>query len=151
MYLGTQRRFDKLLLSIITRNTVACKFSHNSFSYKGQFYNGEMTVPRYKNQRLMPELHTVMDEYIAEGTDIKLNEEPYVLGFFNKMLNLTSSIDDYLAILPDCMHRAIHTLNIEPQFRLPRELSDDQVAQFKQEHASWILLLKKRMVLDLVL
>ena len=151
MYDPTERRFSLVLRNIIVANTVACKFSHESFSYKGQFYNLEATIPRYKNQRLMPELHLAMDEYLMDRTNLELFEKPYVVGLFNRMLNMTNSVYDYLELLPPSMHRPIRELNIPPEFMLPRTLADEQVEAFKTDHADWISMLKKRMVLDLVL
>lgn len=151
MYAATERRFANKLRDIITQNSTKAGFSHQSFSYKGTYYSFELVAPRYKNQRLMSELHASMDAYLTERTHIALTEKPYIIGFFTKMLNTSNSVLDYYALLPDCMHRPLTQLNLPPECVYPRELSDEQVATFRINHSDWILMLKKRMVLDLVM
>lgn len=150
MYAPTKRRQDAKLQSIITTNTIRQKYEHESFSYKGEYYSFELKPPRFKTNRLLPELHASMDEYLAEAKHLEYNEKPYIIGFFTKMLNTSSSLLDYYELLPGCMHRPLSQLNLDPVFILPRELTDEQVETFKLAHQEWIFLLKKRMVLDLV-
>jgi hypothetical protein len=151
MYASTRRRFSTRLGEIVIRNTTACKFPHLSFSYKGEYYNAEATQLRFKNQRLMPELHSVMDALLEEQKEMEYTEKPYVIGFFNKVLNTSNSVLDYYELLPSVIHRAITALNIPPEFIFPRELTDEQVVAFQTAHQDWILKLKKRMILDLVI
>lgn len=150
MYANTARRELNKLQNISTKNMALMAHPHNSFSYKGEYYNFEQVPLRYKNQRLMVELQPAMDKWLADKKHLELTEKPFVIGFFNKVLNSTNSIDDYFALLPDWMHRAIRSLPLTPESMLPRELDDDQVAAFKVTHADWLLMLKKRMILDLV-
>jgi hypothetical protein len=151
MYAATNRRFDATLKSILVDNTLAGRFVHESFSYKGQYYSFELTVPRFKNQRLLPELHGRMDEYLAEKQKLEYYEQPYVFGFFTKMLNTSNSLLDYYALLPACMHPVLQGMNLHIDSVFPRELSDEQVEEFKLTHADWLMKLKMRMVLDLVI
>lgn len=151
MYAATDRRCMNKLHAIIEANSVKQGFSHRSFSYKGEFYNYELSVPRYKNQRLVPELHPRMNEWLAEIKQLDYEEKPYILGFFNKVLNASNSVLDYYQLLPECLHRCLDKLNLDPAFILSRELTDEQAYDFQLEHTDWILMLKKRMVLDLVM
>lgn len=151
MYAPLTRRFDATLKKILVDNTLASRYDHESFSYKGVYYSFEWTAPRFKTNRLLPELQARMDAYLQEKQEIEYTEKPYVLGFFNKVLNTSNSILDYYALLPDCMHPALTGLGYDTVTYTPRELSDEQVEQFQLEHAAWILKLKIRMVLDLVI
>ena len=151
MYAPTERRFANKLRDIITDNCTQVGYVHQSFSYKGEFYNLELTIPRYKNQRLVPELHAGMDAYLADIQHLEYTEKPYIIGFFNKVLNASNSVLDYLELLPDCMQRPLRQLHLTPECMLPRELTDEQVEDFRLAHSDWILMLKKRMVLDLVM
>lgn len=151
MYAPTGRRSDNRLKEIIVANTTKLGFPHESFSYKGEYYSFEAVAPRYKNQRLVPELHAVMDAWLADKKQLEYTEKPYIIGFFTKLLNISNSMADYYALLPGCMHRPLTQLQVAQEFHYPRELTDEQVATFHAEHEAWILLLKKRMILDLVL
>lgn len=150
IYDNTRRREQTKLRDISTKNMVLCQFPHNSFSYKGEYYNFEQEPLRYKNQRLMAELQPLMDTWLADKKHVEFTEAPFINGLFNKVLNISNSIEDYLLLLPDCMHRSIRILELPAESMLPRELSDELVTEFKTIHADWILMLKKRMILDLV-
>jgi hypothetical protein len=150
IYDNTRRREQTKLQAISTKNMVLCQFPHNSFSYKGEYYNFEPEPLRYKNQRLMAELQPLMDAWLADKKHVEFTEAPFINGLFNKVLNTSNSIEDYLLLLPECMHRSIRILELPAEAMLPRELSDDRVTEFKNAHADWILMLKKRMILDLV-
>lgn len=151
MYAGTSRRFEEQLRNIITANTVANKFGHYSFTYKGEYYNAETTVPRYKNQRLMPELHLAMDEYLDAVKQVEYHEKIFTGAFFTKLLNMSTSVLDYYELLPQSMHAPIKMLGIPADLVYPRQLTDEQVQAFQVAHQDWALMLKKRMILDLVL
>lgn len=152
MYAPSERRFANKLRDIIIDNSTKAGYSHHSFSYKGQYYNLETIPLRYKNQHLLPELHARMDAYLADIKHLEYTEKPYVVGFFNKVLNASNSIEDYCRLLPECVHTAMaeYTAADWAAHHLPRELSDDQVEAFQLAHSDWILMLKKRKVLDLV-
>jgi hypothetical protein len=150
MYANTKRREQTKLQEISTKNMVLCRYSHNSFSYKGEYYCFESNPLRYKNQRLMADLQPVMDKWLDDKQNIEYNEMPFVNGFFNKVLNASNSVEDYRLLLPDCVHRAINLVPWGEGEIFPRELSDEKIAEFKAAHANWIMLLKKRMILDLV-
>lgn len=150
VYTATKRRFDTKLREIITTNSVDSRFTHHSFSYRGEYYSFEVEVPRFKTQRLLPELHPSMDAWLAAKKELEYFEVPYVAGFFNKVLNASNSVLDYRAILPDWLHPTLDAMNIPEALILPREMTDEQVEQFKETNAAGLLMLKKRMVLDLV-
>lgn len=152
MYAHVNHKANVRLQEIIVANTTGSRYLHQSFSYKGAYFSFELKPPRFKNQRLLSELRPAMDAYLAEKKELEYNEIPFVLGFFNKVLNASDSMTDYLKLLPECVHRAV-----EPfmdiawiSWHLPSTLSDAQVEAFQLEHQDWIMLLKKRMVLDLL-
>jgi hypothetical protein len=151
MYAPTHRRFEAKLKELLRTNTTAARYVHESFTYKGEYYSFEFTHPRFKTNRLLPELQPSMDEYLAEKKHLEYTEVPFVVGFFNKMLNASNSVHDYLQILPESLHSAIYNLFLPAEFVLPREMTDEQVEAFKEAHKDWLLMLKKRMVLELVI
>lgn len=96
----------------------------------------------------MPELHPRMDELLEERRNLELNEIPYTLGFFKKVLNASESVADYYRLLPESLHVVLDRLNIPES--LPPELSDEQVNEFTTKHQDWIRMIKVRMFLDLI-
>lgn len=151
-YAPMHRKAAIRLQGIISANTTASRYLHQSFSYKGAYHTFEIYHPRFKNQRLLPELHAEMDAYLADMQEVVYTEEPYVLGFFNKVLNASNSMEDYLLLLPECVHKAMEEYMDASwaNHHYPRELSDVQVLHFQQEHRPWIVKLKTRMLLDLI-
>lgn len=154
LYAPVNRRAAETLRSIIVSNTTAARYTHESFNYKGQYYSFERARLRFNNQRLVPELHLSMDEYLAEKQHLEYTEVPYVVGFFNKMLNASNSVEDYKLILPDYMHAAIDndmTVQLNSVvLAYPRELTDEQIAKFQLDHHDLLMKLKTRKVLDLI-
>lgn len=155
IYANVNRRQDARLLEIIrtnfqAANALTIQHTHESFSYKGAYYSFEQQHPRFKNQRLVPELQPVMDAFLAEKQLIAYTEMPYVFGLFTKVLNTSNSLLDYVELLPECMHLALRPFLDDPSFVLPRELTDEQVDQFKLTNHDGLMKLKKRMVLDLI-
>jgi len=152
LYQHVDRRYTEALQEIIDRNTLMGQHRHACFSYKGIHY-GE--VVRFVYNRLHDELKPVMDKLIEERRQIKEEEEPFVIAFFNRALNKTNSIQDYLLMFPDCMHETL-ALFTTPEWRAsswwhPRELSDEEIAKFKEDHEPWLEKLRNRMMIDLIL
>jgi hypothetical protein len=154
MYTALRRRNDARLKEILVANTTGAMYTHESFTYKGVYYSTEQTQPRFKTNRLLPELQPAMDAFLADKKNVEYNEQPYIFGFFRRMLNVTSSIDDYLLILPECMHSALGPQRsqawVDANGHFPREMTDEQIEAFKLDNQDWILKLKKRMILDLI-
>lgn len=152
LYFHVNRRYEETLQTIIDRNTMLGSYTHASFNYKGVHYGPEQ---RFVYNRLHDDLKPAMDKLIRERQEIRIVEEPYIIGFFNRALNKTNSIQDYLLMFPDCMHPTL-ALFTTPEWQsssywLPRELSDEQIAKFKEDHEPWLEKLRNRMMLDLIL
>lgn len=153
LFFKVSQKNNKQLTEIIKKNTVASLYNHYSFSYKGVFYNGQIDTPRFKDQFLKPQFHDEMDEYLKNIHDIYLYEEAYIAGFINRMLNHSDSFDDYMLMLPDCLHEYMQPFFSEEwkPFHYPRTMSDEEIQQFIEKHDKWITLIKRRMLLDLLL
>lgn len=149
-YAPAKRIFDKRLAEIITKNTVAQGYSHASFSYKGEYYSFELTHPRFKTNRLLPDFRPEMDKYLQELQEMEREEKPFITGFFNRVLNRSNSMLDYQHMLPECVHRGL-VINTSSHIALPREMSDDAVLSFQQENEKLIMQLKARMVMNLII
>lgn len=152
LYQHVDRRFNETLAEIIERNTLMRQFRYACFTYKGVSY-GESV--RFCTNRLHPELHDTMDKLLKDREQIRTEEEPFIIGFFNRALNKSNSIQDYLLMFPDCMHATLSLFTTSEwkasQWWFPRELSDEQIAQFKEDHEPWLEKLRNRMMIDLIL
>ncbi len=150
-YKATEKRMYERLHEIITANTLAARYIHKSFNYRGNLYSKEAQQLRFNAQRLIPELHPEMDKWLKDVLDIDHFEKPFIVGLFTHMLNITSSVEDYLLLMPECLAPAIRNSHVTEEFLFPRQLSDEAIEAFKIQHEPWIFKLKSRMVLELIL
>lgn len=152
LYQHTDRRYNEELQEIIDRNTLLGQHKHACFTYGGVLYGEDA---RFIRIRLHPELHSVMDKLLSDRLKIQSEEEPYILAFFTRALNRSNSIQDYLLMFPDCLHSALNMFTTqewrESSYWVERELSDEQIAKFKEEHEPWLEKLRNRMMIDLLL
>lgn len=152
LYKHVDRRYSEALQEIIDRNTLLNQYKHACFTYGGIHYGEDA---RFVRNRLHPELHVIMDKLLHDHNKIKNEEEPYILAFFTRALNRSNSIQDYLLMFPDCLHSALNKFTTqewrESTYWVDRELSDEQIAKFKEDHEPWLEKLRNRMMLDLLL
>lgn len=147
-YAPAERIFNERLRQIIELNTTAQGYAHPSFSYKGEFYSLALNEPRFKTNRLLADFRPMMDKYLEDRQEVEMTEKPYILGFINKVLNQSNSVQDYQHMLPDCVHGGLFIP--ENAIALPREMSDDAVLNFRKENEDLIMKLKMRMVMNLI-
>lgn len=150
-YKATDTRLLSRLHKIIDANTLAAKYSHASFNYRGKLYSKEHQQLRFNSQRLLPELKEYMDALLKDIDEIENTEKPFITGLFTTMLNVSGSVEDYLLILPECLAPAIKSEIVKAECVYPRQLTNEQLEAFKTKHMQWILMLKNRMVLELIL
>lgn len=155
LYGNVNRQFNNDVESIIDRNNLLMGCSYDAFSYKGLLYSRAGGVQLKGHPRLHAELHDAMANIISEREKIRTEEEPFVMGYFTKALNRSNSIQDYFFLIPECLHTVLN-LFATAEWKassswLPRELSDEQIANFKEEHEPWLAKMRYRMMLDLLL
>ena len=97
---------QKELHKIIESNS---KWLHSPlmhFLYRGElFYMGSPSdLPRQKN-RIHPDMEEKMKVYLEEAHSFNLEKEQ-VHGFIVQVLNLSDVFEDYLKVLPECIHEA---------------------------------------------
>lgn len=150
LYTPVEKHFKHRLDFIIVRNTVLSSSEHTAFNYKGIHYicdNGP--IPR-KWTRLVPQLRSQMDEYLADVKQLHEKEIPFVHGYINQVLNASDNPRDYLRLLPDSIHPAINKL-IESFPYVGSQLSDERVAMMWSQNEASINLIKQRMMTNLIL
>lgn len=150
LYTPIQQAFKNRLDTLIFRNTVMGGYGHKSFMYKGVFYNIDPAPPALKKNRLMPQLRTVMDEYIKELNELNEKELPYVLGFINQVLNSSDDLEDYLLLLPESVHHPVQQTISSCPCRHSK-LTSDRILQIQAQNVESISLMKKRQVMNLII
>ena len=110
LYEPLDRHFKKRINEIIAKNSTLINSTHRSFIYRGELYTLETTKPPVRFNRLVAELRPTMEEYLSDIKQLNDHELPYVLNYFNQVLNTSDSLQDYLSILPEHMHPPLKKL-----------------------------------------
>lgn len=150
LYGPVLKKFKQRLDQIIIRNSVMLNSGYKSFSYKGILYavDGE-EIPRKLN-RLVPQMKETMDEYLEDVRKLNNYELPRVLGFITQVLNSSNSFPDYLAVLPESIHRPLTKMMQTCPCR-EHQLNSDLLESIKKSNEHSIDLLKQRLVNNLLL
>ena len=86
----------------------------------------------------------MMDYKIVNDT-----EKPYVVGYVISMLNASNSILDYIELSPNVL-LPMFKLLLQSNVSFPRELSDQEVAEFKITHKNSLDKVNYRALLNVV-
>jgi hypothetical protein len=109
LYAPFYERMEKTLNQLIMRNAVVQRYSHMSFTYKGVEYVNDNIRPPLRRNRLHAEFFQEMDRYLADVYEVENVEQPLVMGFVTKVLNLCSDdLCDITKIFPESLHPALY-------------------------------------------
>ena len=149
LYAPPKDKLQKRLQQLIDKNCQLIGCTHKHFVYKGVVYTSDIYPVPHQRTRLHPALKPLMDEYLGDIKKIYDEEMPYVLGFITQVLNASNSIYDYLRLLPESVHSPLETF-ISTCVCQTKNLTDEQVKAIIEKNAAYILLLKSRMVKNLI-
>ena len=148
IYDPVEYRLHEKLKLIMGKNRLLNHHDMDYFSYKAKVYSLDGTLIR-SAPKLDPSLYGEMQEYLKELNELNRVEIPYVLNFINQALNASNDLRDYLKILPECLHKPIQELIDAHECRTER-LTAEEVGAFKERNAQSILMVKKRLMLNVV-
>lgn len=148
IYDPVEYRLHEKLKLIMGKNRLLNHHEVDYFSYKAKVYSLDGTTMR-SAPRLDPSLHEEMQEYLKELNELNRVEIPYILNFINQALNASNDLRDYLKILPECLHQPIQEL-IDAHECQTERLSPEEVESFKERNANSIVMVKKRLLLNIM-
>lgn len=150
LYDPVQKQFKHRLDHIIVRNAINSGYSHKSFMYKNVLYSCDINAPPRRMNRLLVGLHSEMSEYLKDLKQLNEKEVPYVLGYINQVLNSTNNLSDYLRLLPEVVHEPLKALIATCPCHTIK-LHQDTVAMLQTKNHNSIVLMKQRMVTNLII
>lgn len=150
LYLPVQKQLEIREKALIVRNTLLGGYTDKSFIYKGKLYFVQGSLPPRKANRLIPQLVHEFNEYLQDRKAVLEQEIPYTKGYLTHVLNQSSSVQDYMQLLPDVMHPVLQRYSDMCPCKIGK-LTPQQVDSIKAEHQHSIQLLKQRMVKNLLL
>lgn len=149
LYDALERKLLARLTRLIQQNCLVQQKDYQGFSYKGEAYVIDSRPQPRKLPRLVPHLHTAMEDYLADIRQVNREEVPFVLGFLNQVLNASNDLQDYLKVLPECLHPPIRKLIDECSCRT-EHLDSQKVAELQDKNQLPIDLIKQRLMLNLL-
>lgn len=150
LYTPILNKYQEQLDQLIIRNTIMGKYTHKSFTYRGMFYFCDFSPAPKKRNRLVPQLQDEMNAYLLELDTLNKQEMPYVLGYINQVLNSSDNLPDYLKLLPESVHSAIHQL-IGSCPSHTSNLPDTTMQELRDKNQKAINLMLRRMTLNLLI
>ena len=122
----------------------------STFYYKGKKWSALKYPSAVQGvQKLHPELHGKMDEYIKQFEEIENVEKPAVMGFMRAIANHSPDSKTMMTYLPTALHdpaRDMFTLaNVEPV-----ERTTDEVAEMVKASPISVAVFKVRMMKNLL-
>lgn len=150
LYTPVEIHMKRRLDTLIIRNTILGGYAEKTFHYKGQQYHCEegRLPPRAWN-KLDPSLRADMDEYLRDVKDIDQRELPFVTGYITKVLNSSNAFGDYLRLLPDSAHQPLRAF-IQACPCQTKQLSDERIEELLEQNKNTIMMMKTRMVTNLL-
>lgn len=151
LYTPVEKHFKHRLDTIIIRNTILGGYAEKTFHYKGQQYHCEegRLAPRAWN-KLDSSLRADMDEYLRDVRQIDEREMPFVSGYIIKVLNSSNAFGDYLRLFPDSAHQPLKAF-MQACPCQTKQLSDARIEELLEQNKDTIILMKTRMVTNLLL
>ena len=150
LYAPVDKHFKKRIDALITKNSSLVNSPHRSFVYRGELYTLENSKPPVKFNRLVPELKPLMEAYLKDIKVLNEHELPYVMNYFNQVLNSSDSLKDYLHTLPTYLHPALNKLITTCPCRACT-LSEDSIEALNTKNSESISLMGQRMAKNLIL
>lgn len=104
LYARPLNRLAETRLRLVQRNDFAHGNGISGFCFKGEYYRDNRNVRRtIQVNRLMPELHAEMLEYLTEVSEEIPSEEIRTKGYIQKMLNASDNPADFMRLFPECL------------------------------------------------
>lgn len=149
LYAPVEEHFQKRLDTIIQKNSKLWGNAQRRMDYRGELYEVNKPGPADRHvNRCHADIRPLMKDYLEDLNELNQTEIPYVVGYINKVLNKSESMADYKKLLPESVHAPLNILTFPCNTEL---LQPDQIKQLQENHHQAVMLMKKRMVENLLL
>lgn len=138
------------LESLILKNCILLGNPNHSFSYRGVSYDCTGGVLPRKRNRLLPQLYSLMDDYLKDLHQLNQYELPFVLGYITHVMNSSNELHDYFKLLPTAVHQPVAQLISTCPCRASK-LSASAIQELQSNNKVPISLIRNRLVTNLLL
>lgn len=150
-YAGRGQR-QKVLDEIIVANAQVIHDASLFLSFRDRLFKHSAllsaAIPPRRIPRLDPSLREQMEAWFKEDQALS-QEQELVMGHIRSVLNASAHVEDYRLMLPDCLHDALKPF----EDRVPegtKRIAQEEIETVKARTFKGLLLLKQRMVLNLL-
>jgi len=150
LYDPVQAAFQKRLDTLIRQNSRLLGNDQAYLDFMGEVYRtSTATVPEPRQiNRCHKDIKPLMREYVADLDKLNSQEVPYVVGYINKVLNSSESLQDYFQLLPESVHAPLKKLSCPCS---ENRLKPDQINRIQQNNQPALAMMKMRLVENLLL
>lgn len=141
-------RMQEVLYNLMKRNSALTLCYVDAFWYRGELWKGRYYCHE-RAEKLHPELHQAMDEYVNERNHIRDVEQPLIMGFLRLILNHSKDTVEMLKLIPESLQKPLDELLRGLPDGRPR-LSTDEVAAIIKAPENCVEALKLRMMRNLL-
>lgn len=146
VYLKAVTEETKKIQRIIEQNAYLDRHGQMAFMYKGQEYCAENYRPQRRLGLLHRDLYPAMEEWLEKGRELQKEKET-VLNYLSCLLIRANSAEELKAITPECLHSEL------PEYGgayTHASMTQEEIDAFNKQNEEAILLIKKRLLLNMI-
>lgn len=143
---------NRIIDWIIEENVKISKTTFLGFRFRGEsyFHSSTSERPRFLSP-LALELYPQMEEYLKDTETVRLYEHPLVINSITAMLNESQHPNDFLKILPECIHPALSHFYQTPYTGYDEEITAERAIEIRQKYSKAIDAIFIRLTTNLTL
>lgn len=152
LYKPYEEHCNTLIDRIIVEHVKLSKATFLGFRFRGKHYFHSSTQDRPRNPTsLSLVLYPQMEELLKDFETVRLYEYPLVINSITAMLNESQHPNDFLKILPECIHPALYNFYQKPYTGYDEEITAEKAIEIRQKYNKAMDAMLIRLTTNLVL
>lgn len=152
LYKPYEEHCNTLIDRIIVEHVKLSKATFLGFRFRGKHYFHSSTQDRPRNPTsLSLVLYPQMEELLKDFETVDLYEKPLILNSVNAMLNESQHPNDFLKVLPECLHPALSTFYRTQFPGYDEELTPEKATEIRKRYSKALDAIHIRLATNLIL
>lgn len=143
---------DRIIVEHTLIDMKLSKATFLGFRFRGKHYFHSSTQDRPRNlTSLSLELYPQMEEVLKDFETVNLYEKPLILNSVTAMLNESQHPNDFLKVLPECLHPALSTFYQTQYPEYDEELTPEKATEIRERYSKALDAIHVRLATNLIL
>lgn len=152
LYKPYEEHCNLILDRIIVEHMKLSKATFLGFRFRGKHYFHSSTQDRPRNlTSLSLELYPQMEEVLKDFEMVNLYEKPLILNSVTAMLNESQHPNDFLKVLPECLHPALSRFYHTQYPGYDEELTPEKATEIRERYSKALDAIHVRLATNLIL